>query len=263
MDCDLQSTGLRPQPAWHTCTFWFPPCQLSGTFSYGYIPVIIHVFVQFVQQLRFRYFQAAVYCITINALCFPVSTYHLVFEPYFHFPLGSLSGTEHLRPPTLNEQPALYIPYGNTKKQNNPRAHSYQSPAPYSSDRLCMNDGNLIPPAAKIVPDVTSYRVSLSVGKEEEEKKYVGETSPGALLPHQPLPTLTVSLYGPSINVELRWSYTALHTLHSQITEEPRILNVTGTLRVLVVVVNINTSYWTEKFKAGCCFSTHEMAFCH
>lgn len=173
MDCDLQSTGLRPQPARHTCTFWFPPCQLSGTFSYGYIPVIIHVFVQFVQQLRFRYFQAAVYCITINALCFPVSTYHLVFEPYFHFPLGSLSGTEHLRPPTLNEQPALYIPYGNTKKQNNPRAHSYQSPAPYSSDRLCMNDGNLIPPAAKIVPDVTSYRVSLSVGKEEEEKKKI------------------------------------------------------------------------------------------
>lgn len=103
-----------------------------------------------------------------------------------------------------------------------------------------MDDGNLIPPAAKIVPNVTSYRVSLSVGKEEE--KHLGETSPGALLPHQPLPTLTVSLYGPSINVDLRWSYTALHTLHSQITEEPRILNVTGTLRVLVVV-NINTSY--------------------
>ncbi len=46
-------------------------------------------FVHF-EQLRFRYFQAVVYCKTINAFCSSLSTYHLVFEPYFHFPLGSL-----------------------------------------------------------------------------------------------------------------------------------------------------------------------------
>lgn len=33
-----------------------------------------------------------------------VSTHHLVFEPHFHSPLGSLSGAEHLWPRWLGRQ---------------------------------------------------------------------------------------------------------------------------------------------------------------
>ena len=71
---------------------------------------------------------------------FSLSTYHLVLKPYFHFPLGRLTWTKHLRPRALSRQPTLYIPYGigDRKTTTDPQlSNSGYS----SSDQLCMDGG--------------------------------------------------------------------------------------------------------------------------
>lgn len=71
-------------PVWFTTpapALWFASYNCS---------LLLSSFMSFV-HLTVTLFQAGctlLYCKTIKALYSSLSTYHLVFEPYFHFPLG-------------------------------------------------------------------------------------------------------------------------------------------------------------------------------
>lgn len=81
----------------------------------------------------------------------------------------------------LNEQPVLYIPYGNTKSKKKSQIPQLSNSSSFLLRSVLYGWWKHDPPA-EMICKVTSCGVSFSAGREE--KKHVGETSPGALLPH-------------------------------------------------------------------------------
>lgn len=91
-------------PAGQTWTFTSIRCQLSR------IPVIILALCSAFQRLSGS-------CLS-TALCFAVSTYHLVSEPHFHLPQGTLSSpAKHLWPSAPNQQPLTRIRMATSKSR--------------------------------------------------------------------------------------------------------------------------------------------------
>lgn len=194
-----------PAPA-----LWFASSKepLAGS---SYSSVTLYILCSLLTAVLFQAGWTLFDCKTIKGLYTSVSTYHLVFEPYFHFPLGFLTWTKHLRPSALNKQQVLYIPYGNTKSKTiiDPTVIQLQLvPPQISSAWMVAAVQQKRDPLVEIIGNMTSCGVSFSAGREVKnisERTHLERSSPT-----RPLPINTVTLWCPPINMDLRWSRTVL-----------------------------------------------------
>lgn len=115
-----------------------------------------------------------------NCLFSTFSTHHVILEPYFHFPLGFLTWTKHLRPHALKKQLALHVPSTDKRTTRTPRTAAVRPQSlslRFTSVWMESAVQQKPDPPAEIICNMTSSGSSLPL--PASERGSISETSPG------------------------------------------------------------------------------------